>query len=131
MVRVVVGALVEDGRVLLVHRRPDKHAYPDAWDLPGGVREDGETELEALARELHEELGIEVDLDQATHLCRVEVTPVRTPVSLSAWLVRGWRGTPANRAPEEHDDLRWSGPVDLPPLAHPDVREVLLAAVRD
>ena len=57
MVTVVVGALVRGGRVLLAHRRPDKHAYPDTWDLPGGVMEDGESEHEALVRELREELG--------------------------------------------------------------------------
>jgi 8-oxo-dGTP pyrophosphatase MutT (NUDIX family) len=41
---VVVGALVRDGRVLLVHRRPTKQVNPDAWDLPGGVVEAGEPE---------------------------------------------------------------------------------------
>lgn len=45
MVDVVVGALVRDGRVLFVHRRPDKHAFPDTWDLPGGM-------VEALSHEL-------------------------------------------------------------------------------
>ena len=54
MIGVVVGALVRDGRVLLAHRRPDKRAYPDVWDLPGGVMEDGESEL-----------------GTASHLCRV------------------------------------------------------------
>ena len=57
---VVVGALMREGRVLLVHRRPDKHAYPDLWDLPGGFIEAGESELDALARELDEELGVQV-----------------------------------------------------------------------
>ena len=55
MHKVVVGALVREGRVLLVHRRPDKRAYPDMWDLPGGLIERGESELGALTRELHEE----------------------------------------------------------------------------
>ena len=44
MLRVVVGALVRDGRVLLGQRSPSKRAYPDVWDLPGGVVEDGESE---------------------------------------------------------------------------------------
>ncbi|TYB98768.1 NUDIX domain-containing protein, partial [Micromonospora sp. WP24] len=54
---VVTGALVENDAVLLVHRRPTKRAYPDVWDLPGGQVEAGESELQALAREMHEELG--------------------------------------------------------------------------
>lgn len=131
MVEVVVGALVRDGRVLLAHRRPDKVAYPDVWELPGGVREESESELEALVRELREELGVEVEVASATHLCRVEARPVAEPVVLSAWLVRDWQGTPANLAPEEHLDLGWFGLDELPPPANVDVRTALVEAMRD
>lgn len=130
MVEVVVGALVRDGQVLLAHRRPDKRAYPDTWDLPGGVMGGGESELEALARELREELGVEVDVGSVTHLCRVEARPVREPVVLSAWLVPAWRGTPANLAPEEHLDIGWFGVDELPPPAHVDLRAAVVAALR-
>ena len=130
MVKVVVGALVRDGQVLLGHRRPDKRAYPDVWELPGGVMEDGESELEALARELREELGVEIDLDTATHLCRVTAGPEDEPALLSAWLVRQWAGAPTNVAPEEHDDLAWFGLDELPPPGHAGVRAVLLDALR-
>jgi 8-oxo-dGTP diphosphatase len=58
MREIVNAALVREGRVLLVHRSPSRHVYPDVWDLPGGHVETGETELAALAREMHEELGI-------------------------------------------------------------------------
>jgi mutator protein MutT len=117
MVRVVVGALVRDGRVLLVHRRPDKHAFPDVWDLPGGVLEAGEPERAALGRELGEELGIEVATGAATHLRRVAAGPDDEPVDLSVWSVPQWGGEPANVAPEEHDDLAWFDLDDLPPPA--------------
>lgn len=90
MVEVVVGALVREGRVLLVHRRPDKRAYPDIWDLPGGVIEDGESELDALARELHEELGVQVTTGTASHLCQLTAGVAEQPTQLSAWLVRDW-----------------------------------------
>ena len=130
MVEVVVGALVRDGQVLLVHRRADKHAYPDVWDLPGGVMEAGESELEALARELREELDVQVAADMATHLCRVVAGPAGGPALLSAWLVREWRGTPANVAPEEHDDIGWFGLEELPPPAHEVVRAALVEAMR-
>ena len=125
-----MGALVRDGRVLLGHRRPDKHAYPDVWDLPGGVMEAGESELEALVRELREELGVEVAVESATHLCRVTGGPVDEPALLSAWLVREWDGTPSNTAPEEHDALAWFGLDELPPPAHVGVRAALLDALR-
>lgn len=129
MVEVVAGALVRDGRLLLAHRGPSKRAFPGVWDLPGGVVEDGETELDALTRELHEELGVRVDTRSASHLCRLAVGPAGEPAQLSAWLVPDWRGTPANTAPDEHDDLRWFAVDELPTLAHERVRAALLDAV--
>ena len=130
MHEVVVGALVREGRVLLVHRRPEKRAYPDVWDLPGGLRETGESELDALVRELHEELGVHVAAGSATHLCRLTGGPAEEPALISAWLVRDWHGTPANVAPEEHDDIGWFDLDDLPPPGHAGVRAALLDATR-
>lgn len=127
MVQVVVGALVREGKVLLGHRRPDKHAIPDVWDLPGGVVEPGESEPDALARELREELGVQVT--SAAHLCRVVVGPDHEPAHLSAWLVGTWEGTPTNVAPEEHVDIGWFAAEDLPPLVHPRVRAAVVEAM--
>jgi 8-oxo-dGTP diphosphatase len=130
MDRLVVGALLSDGRVLLVHRRPDKRARPCLWDLPGGVIETGESELGALARELHEELGVQVSTGSASHLGRVSAGPAGEPALLNAWLVREWQGTPANVAPEEHDQIAWFGLADLPPHPHVVVRTALVNAMR-
>ena len=130
MIEVVVGALVRDGRVLLGHRRADKRAYPDVWELPGGVMEAGESELDALARELREELGVEIATESAAHLCRVAAGPADEPAVLSAWLVTEWEGAPANLAPEEHDDIGWFGLHELPPPAHEVVRAAVVDAMR-
>jgi 8-oxo-dGTP pyrophosphatase MutT (NUDIX family) len=130
MQEVVLGALVRDGRVLLGHRSPDKRAYPGVWDLPGGVVEAGESELGALSRELDEELGVQIAAGSVSRLCRLTARPAQDPVRLSAWLVLDWQGTPANLAPEEHDDLGWFGREELPPLAHPRVRAALAEVLR-
>ena len=76
--------LVYDGQVLLV-----RHTYgPDQWELPGGRVRRGEDPLDALRRELAEELGITIDtaskLDtqpgagrqrlRQTHIYRVRVS---------------------------------------------------------
>lgn len=126
----MVGALMSEGRVLLGHRSPNKVAYPDVWDLPGGVVEADETELGALTRELQEELGVTVATASVSHLCRLTAGRADQPVFLSAWLVTDWRGTPANVAPEEHDDIGWFGLDELPPLAHEVVRSALVDAMR-
>lgn len=129
MHKVAVGALIRGDRVLLVHRRPDKRAYPDVWDLPGGLIEAGESDLDALTRELHEELGVWIEPSSVSPLCQVTGGPAEEPALLSAWLVRAWQGTPANVAPEEHDGIGWFGRHELPPPAHVEVRAALLKAM--
>ena len=60
--RVEVAAAVlqrEDGAFLLAQRPPGK-VYAGYWEFPGGKVEAGESVEAALARELHEELGVEV-----------------------------------------------------------------------
>ena len=62
--RVEVAAAVitgPDGRFLL-GQRPAGKVYAGYWEFPGGKIEPGEAPLAALKRELHEELGIEVEL---------------------------------------------------------------------
>jgi len=129
MVRVVLGALMRDGRVLLGHRSPTKLVRPDVWDLPGGVVEAGESDLAALVRELDEELGVRVARESATLLCELTVELTTDPAVVTAWLVRDWAGTPANFAPEEHVDIGWVEIGALPPLVHPEVRSALVTAV--
>ena len=130
MHEVVTGALVREGRVLLVHRSPNRRAYPDVWDLPGGHIETGESELGALTREMHEELGVQIATGSVSHLCRLNAGRGGEPVLLSAWLVGDWQGTPTNVATDEHDEIRWFRPEELPPLAHGLLGTVLVDAIR-
>lgn len=131
MHEIVTAALVRERRVLLVHRSPTRRAYPGVWDLPGGHIERGETELDALMRELHEELGVQVAPGSATHLCRWDAAGEGESVRLSAWLVGEWQGTPTNVAPDEHDEIRWFHHEELPALAHDQLGAVLVSALRD
>ncbi len=61
VVDVAVGVLIRpDGEFLLTSRPADK-VYAGYWEFPGGKFEPGESVQQALQRELHEELGLEVD----------------------------------------------------------------------
>ncbi len=59
--RVVAGLIREGGKVLLTQRKPGRHLGLH-WEFPGGKVEAGETDDEALRRELREELGLEVSV---------------------------------------------------------------------
>jgi len=60
--QVVVAALIErGGRLLISQRRPDA-GHGGRWEFPGGKREPGEQDVQALSRELREELGIELPI---------------------------------------------------------------------
>lgn len=56
---VAVGVFVKNNRVFIA-RRGEKQSYPGLWEFPGGKIEAGETAVQAVIRELREELEIEV-----------------------------------------------------------------------
>ena len=56
---VAAGVVVRDGKIMLCQRRPEAHNGLK-WEFPGGKLEDGESPEAALARELKEELSIDV-----------------------------------------------------------------------
>jgi len=60
-VLVAAAIIVEDGRVLLTQRKRGSH-LEGMWEFPGGKLEADEDPKAALARELREELGIDVDV---------------------------------------------------------------------
>src|SRR5918994_6473274 len=83
-----------DGSFLLAQRPPGK-VYAGYWEFPGGKVEPGEPAAAALARELHEELGIDVECAYPW-LTRVFTYPHAT-VRLNFFRVTRWRGEPHPR----------------------------------
>ena len=129
---VVAGLLVRAGQVLLAHRSPGRRWYPDVWDLPGGHVEPGESGGAALARELREELGLTVAAADCSPVATLRTGPDDdVAVELTVHRVQRWSGTPVNRCPEEHDELRWCTAADLSalPLVHPAYGPLLIRAL--
>ncbi|MCF8170451.1 MAG: NUDIX domain-containing protein, partial [Methylotenera sp.] len=60
LIQVAVGVLFDENGQFLLTTRPEVKAYAGHWEFPGGKMEAGEPVEQALARELHEELGIHI-----------------------------------------------------------------------
>ena len=60
-IRVVAAVLEKDGRYLITQRRTAA-VLPLLWEFPGGRVEDGESDAEALKREMHHRLGAQVSV---------------------------------------------------------------------
>ncbi len=72
---VVVAAVIERGGWVLITQRPETSGHAGLWEFPGGKREQGESDVQALRRELREELGIEIT--RPTLVWRTEAGPLR------------------------------------------------------
>ena len=107
-IEVAVGILEDaQGRVLIA-QRPIGKAYAGYWEFPGGKIESGETVERALARELHEELGVQVQVCEPL-LTLVHRYPEYT-VRLQIRRVRGFSGEARSR---EQQALSWVNPDEL------------------
>ena len=96
---VVAGALIA-GNALLVAQRDRPPALAGLWELPGGKVAPGETDEAALARELKEELGVDVTVG-----ARLGVDVALNPTTaLRAYLVTQTGGT---LHPIDHRAIKW------------------------
>lgn len=123
VLHVVAGVLLDSaGRVLLAQRPPGKH-LAGLWEFPGGKLESDESPGAGLARELREELDIDVELATAAPLVQVPWNYGERALLLDAWRIGRWRGTPR---PMEGQALQWLLPANIAPdtLAPAD-REIL------
>ncbi|MEP6740428.1 MAG: NUDIX domain-containing protein [Caldimonas sp.] len=90
IVDVAVGVLIDaEGRFLLTSR-PAGKVYAGWWEFPGGKLEAGETVAAALARELHEELGIAIVAVVPWNVTRMDYAHAR--VRLHFCKVLEWQG---------------------------------------
>ncbi len=99
---VVVGGALTDGDRILVAKRPPGGSYGEHWEFPGGKVEPGETDAQALVRELQEELDITVSVGEL--IARAEQDYPRFRIDLRVYRCALVSGTPTAR---EALALRW------------------------
>jgi len=118
--RIGVFAIIESEGKLLLARRSDI----GWWNLPGGGMEAGEAVDEALKREVREEVGIEISIEQ---LVGVYSKPQKSEVVLTFWC-HPISGTPGTS--DEVSESGWFAPDNLPEPLLPKHHQRLTDALR-
>jgi 8-oxo-dGTP diphosphatase len=124
----VVAALIERrGRVLLSQRREDQ-SFPLMWEFPGGKVEPGESPSAALEREIREELGCTIRVEDIVDL--VFFAYPEFDLVMPVFNVRLVRGTPR---PVQVRAVAWTHPsaltrTSMPPADRPLARRLARAA---
>ena len=100
----VAAALVgADHRILIASRPPGSH-MAGGWEFPGGKLISGEAPLQGLARELAEEIGVQLGAGPHRPIGKVSHSYAERDVLIEAWLVTDFLGSPQAL---EGQELRW------------------------
>ncbi|HII4319600.1 TPA: pyrimidine (deoxy)nucleoside triphosphate diphosphatase [Enterobacter cloacae] len=114
----VVAAIIEKDNKILLAQRPMHADQPGLWEFAGGKVEAGETQPEALIRELQEELGIYAQPSYYVASHQREVS--QRIIHLHAWHVPHFSG---ELTAHYHSALVWCTPEEAfdYPLAPADI----------
>ncbi|MCX4028325.1 Nudix family hydrolase [Endozoicomonas sp. SM1973] len=125
-IQVAAAAIINTSGEVLIAKRPDDKHQGGKWEFPGGKIEQGETVLDALTRELHEELAIQVVT--ANPLIQITYEYPEKIVQLDVWQVTEFSGDPIGN---EGQSIQWVAKTQLfnfqfPPANRPILQALLL-----
>jgi 8-oxo-dGTP diphosphatase len=109
----VVAALIESQGKLLVCQRRRGDSFALQWEFPGGKMKLGETPVQALARELREELGIAARIGREIYRTQHRYAELSEPIELLFFSAAIESGEPQNLVFEQ---IAWRAPQSLPDL---------------
>jgi len=124
-VHVVAGVIQDARRRILLARRTSGRDLAGLWEFPGGKVDAGETPEQALARELHEELGIRIQT--SVPLIVVPQAYCNKRIVLDVRRIVAWTGKAVGR---EQQALAWVPPAKLASYPMPPADRPVVAALR-
>jgi len=96
--------IVEDGKLLVLKRRPNDIQKPGIWEIPGGRLNLGENPFEGVKRETKEETGIDIDVLHPLNVKHFKRDDGQT-ITLLIFLCKAL--TDNVKISEEHSDFKW------------------------
>jgi 8-oxo-dGTP diphosphatase len=125
-VEVVAAIVVDSQHRILMAQRADWQHQGGKWEFPGGKIESGETHMQALARELKEEVDVQIDQQACELFKAVHHDYSDKQVSLYFYLVKDFSGTAKGL---EGQPVMWVNAQTLPQMAIPDANQAIADAL--
>lgn len=116
-----VGVIWNSAGQILIDKRPQSGLLGGLWEFPGGKVEPDEAISECIAREIQEELGIQVEVRD--HLMTLDHAYTHFKVTLFVHHCRHLQGNPQ---PIECDEVRWVYPAELNQFPFPTANQKII-----
>lgn len=104
----VVAALILNGAGQVLAVKCPEHKHAGGWEFPGGKIEPGEASRDAVAREILEELGVRVEVDELLHTVEWDYPAFHLSMQCYPCRMRG-----GELRLNEHSEARWLSMAEL------------------
>lgn len=122
---VAVALILNPQNEVLIARRQSHQHQGGLWEFPGGKRENNEDRFTALHREIHEEVGLNIEL--AAPFQQIEHDYGDKKVRLDIWLVSAYQGTAIGK---EGQEIKWADCARLDAADFPAANRTIITALK-
>jgi 8-oxo-dGTP diphosphatase len=113
--KIVVAAVIPyKNKVLLLQRSANEKIFPNLWELPSGKRENFESSIKAIKREVKEETGLNIEIIRPINIFeyKIQKTKIIKDTTQINFLVK-IKGKNKVKISKEHQDFAWVYKKDL------------------
>ena len=114
IIRVTAAILEKDGKILIAKRKTGDELFAGLWEFPGGKVEEGETPEKCMARELKEELDIEVEVGEL-----ITSNKHKYPQGIFELLAYRVKHISGKMVLNDHEEMKWVTADDMPRFEFP------------
>ncbi len=121
-----IGVILNHLNEVLIDQRKHDKNMGGMWEFPGGKKEDGELIQSTVSREIKEELGINVQVEEK--LIEFDYSYPDQEIQFSVYFCKLISGTPQ---PLESLQVKWVHPDDLDNYYFPNANKIIIEKLKD